>query len=105
MPTSSQHTSFSTTCATMIHGWSCLVDLERNVSCMSEPSNQWQSILGSMAWFAFFVALIFRPGLVVDFPLLALVAVLGCAWWGRKAWRTRALERKARKDKELDTED
>jgi len=60
---------------------------------MKPDSTHWTAVVMSMAWGAFFVALIFRPALVRDHPVLAFVAVGGCLWWMVKAHRTRRREK------------
>ncbi|MHC4063559.1 MAG: hypothetical protein ACYSUI_03520 [Planctomycetota bacterium] len=61
---------------------------------MKSDSMHWTAVLASVAWCAFFVALILRPSLVKDYPLLAVVAIAGCGWWMVKAHRTRRREKR-----------
>ena len=65
---------------------------------MSAGSTHWLAIVGSMAWFAFFVLLIFRPLLVWEHPLLAVLFFGGLGWWGAKARRTRRRGKKGLMD-------
>lgn len=60
---------------------------------MAAPSMHWSATLSAVAWFAFFVLLIFRPDLVVRHPFLAGLAIGGCIWWAIQARRTRRRER------------
>jgi hypothetical protein len=60
---------------------------------MNSESKHWTAALFGVAWAAFFIALIFRPSLVLDYPILAAVAIGGCAWWMVKAYRTRRREK------------
>ena len=57
-------------------------------------ARHWSATLNAVAWFVFFVALIFRPDLVVRYPALAGVAIGGCIWWAILARRTKRRERK-----------
>ena len=61
---------------------------------MDSKSTRWTAVLAAVIWFVFFVALIFRPSLVKDYPLLAVVALAGCGWWMVKAHRTRRREKR-----------
>ena len=61
---------------------------------MGSDSTHWTAILAAMAWFAFFVLLIFRPLLVWEHPVLAVVFFAGLGWWAAKARRTRRREKK-----------
>lgn len=60
---------------------------------MKTGSNPLGSTVGAVFWFGFFVALIFKPVLVKQYPVLAVVAVVGCGWWMVKARRTRRREK------------
>jgi len=61
---------------------------------MDTESSHWTATLAAVAWCVFFIALIFRPSLATDHPILAVVAVGGCIWWMVKARRTRQREKK-----------
>jgi len=60
---------------------------------MGSDSTHWTAAVAAAAWGLFFLALIFRPALVKDQPLLAVVAIAGTAWWMLKARRTRRREK------------
>jgi len=62
---------------------------------MNPESTHWTATLAAIAWCVFFVALIFRPSLVKDQPVLAAVALVGCGWWMVKAHRTRRREKQS----------
>ena len=61
---------------------------------MEPRSRRGTGVLSSALWFVFFVTLIFWPGLVVRYPVLAAFAIGGCIWWAIQARRTRRRERR-----------
>lgn len=65
---------------------------------MESALRRWSAALTAVLWFIFFVALIFRPDLVVRHPVLGAVAIGGTIWWAVKARRTRHRERNERGD-------
>ncbi|MCH7812458.1 MAG: hypothetical protein IID40_00425 [Planctomycetes bacterium] len=52
----------------------------------------WATV-GAVFWFGFFLALIFKPELVKQYPILAVVALVGCGWWMVQARKTRRREK------------
>ena len=63
------------------------------------PQPSWATV-GAMFWFVFFLALIFKPVLVKENPILAVVALVGCGWWMVKARQTRRREKQRLLDRD-----
>ena len=61
---------------------------------LDSDSTHWTAVLASMAWCAFFILLIFRPLLVWEHPVVALVFFAGFGWWAAKARRSRRREKR-----------